>query len=436
MTITKYQTKPLQCWQKAKELRLNYFKSVMNAKRDGKLLAMVDSGSFLELPAGLGDDYIPFEGHPYGASVGGDPEFSQKCVEATEAKGFARDMCAYTRNFWGSMFLNEYLYGGEFPKGEFAIWRSACESEGKFYQLVAEHMDIPGYALDFPLLPGQEKDEDVIEYVVDQLGACIKWMEKVTGRKYDDEKLLKAANNHFESTRIWAEICVLNKTIPAPLDQKTIYTLYFPSVALRHMPETLAFYKEVLAEVKDRVANKIAALPIEQCRLWDDGIPPWYFLGLYRYLEQYGAVVLGSQYTYALHGAWEDYPDGSWGPARLPQERGMRMKTREDILRAIAILYEEKPMIRAMALPEIKSRQLLRIVQDWHADGVMMHSNRGCPGLSFGQVENYLALQKAGIPTIIYEGNAADKRELSEAQVLDRIDGLMEQMGIKKLAGV
>jgi len=66
----------------------------------------------------------------------------------------------------------------------------------------------------------------------------------------------------------------------------------------------------------------------------------------------------------------------------------------------------------------------------------MMHSNRGCPGLSFGQVENYLALQKSGIPTIIYEGNAADKRELSEAQVLDRIDGLMEQMGIKKLAVV
>ncbi len=432
MAQTRYETRPLECWQKAKELRTNYFKSIMTAREDGKLLAMVDSGSFLELPAGLGD-YVAFEGHPYAASVGADTEFSQRCVEAAESRGFARDMCAYTRNFWGSMFLNKYYYGGEFPRGEFAIWRSACESEGKFYQLVAEYMEIPGFALDFPLLPGQESNEDVLEYVADQLADCIKWMEKVTGRKYDDEKLLAAAQNHFESTRIWAEICALNKAVPAPLDQKTIYTLYFPSVATRHEPETLEFYRALRDEVKDRVSDHIAAVPVEQCRLWDDGIPPWYFLRLYRYLEQYGVVVLGSQYTYALHGAWEDYPDGSWGPARLPQERGMPMKTRHDILKAIALWYEEKPMLRAMAMPEIKSRQLLRIVQDWHAEGMIMHANRGCPGLKFGQLENRLALQSAGIPVIEYEGNSADKRELSEAQVLDRLDGFMESLGIKKL---
>ncbi|MFQ5827131.1 MAG: 2-hydroxyacyl-CoA dehydratase, partial [Dehalococcoidia bacterium] len=406
-------------------------KSIMTAKEEGKLLVMVDSGSFIELPAGLGD-YVAFQGHPYAASVGGDPEFSQKCVEAAESRGFARDMCAYTRNFWGSMFLNRYYYGGEFPKGDFAIWRSACESEGKFYQLVRDYMDIPGFALDFPLLPDQEKNEDVLDYVAEQLADCIKWMEKVTDRKYDDEKLLQAAQNHFESTRTWAEICTLNRTIPAPLDQKTIYTLYFPSVALRHQSETVQFYKELRDEVKDRVAKGIAALPVEQCRLWDDGIPPWYFLRLYRYLEQYGAVVLGSQYTYALHGAWEDYADGSWGPARLPQERDMPLKTRGNILKAIALWYEEKPMLRAMALPEIKSRQLLRIAQEWHVAVVMMHSNRGCPGLSFGQMENRLALQAAGIPVIDYEGNAADKRELSEAQVLDRLDGFMESLGIRK----
>jgi benzoyl-CoA reductase subunit B len=64
---------------------------------------------------------------------------------------------------------------------------------------------------------------------------------------------------------------------------------------------------------------------------------------------------------------------------------------------------------------------------------MIMHSNRGCPGLNFGQMENRLAMQSAGIPVIEYEGNSADKRELSEAQVLDRLDGFMESLGIKKL---
>ena len=55
MVQAKYRTQPLQCWQRAKELRTDYFKSIMTAREEDKLLVMVDSGSFIELPAGLGD---------------------------------------------------------------------------------------------------------------------------------------------------------------------------------------------------------------------------------------------------------------------------------------------------------------------------------------------------------------------------------------------
>ncbi|MBF8265287.1 MAG: bcrB bzdO [Dehalococcoidia bacterium] len=430
--IKLHQTKQLQMWQKAKELRLKYFKEVQTAKEQGKTLVLVDSGSFIELPAGLGG-YACLEGHPYGATVGMDLDFARECAEATEARGYARDLCVYTRNFWGSMFLNRYYFGGEFPKPDFTIKRSLCDTESKWLQVCCEHFHIPSFYIDFPLYPDSRTDKEDIDYLATQMNDCIEWMEKITHKEYDDEQLVRAARNEFRTTSLWAEICALNKAVPAPLDQKTIYTLYFPTVVSRYQDETVHFYEELLAEVKDRVANNIAALATERCRLWDDGIPPWYFLRLYRYLESYGAVVLGSIYTYTLHGAWADQTDGSWGRARTPEERGMPMKTREDALRALSLWYLEKPIYQGMCLPVSKNKQLLRIIKEWHIDGTMMHLNRGCEGLVLGQMENRLALLKEHNPVTIYEGNSADKREFDESQVMDRLDAFMESLGMKKL---
>ena len=36
-----------------------------------------------------------------------------------------------------------------------------------------------------------------------------------------------------------------------------------------------------------------------------DTQPPWGFLKVFRYLEEYGAVSVGSLYTFGLEGIWE-----------------------------------------------------------------------------------------------------------------------------------
>ena len=60
------------------------------------------------------------------------------------------------------------------------------------------------------------------------------------------------------------------------------------------------------------------------------------------------------------------------------------------------------------------------------ADGVLIHLNRGCEGFACGQMDCRLALIEAGIPTMTFEGNMADKREFDEAQTQKRIDAFME----------
>ena len=89
------------------------------------------------------------------------------------------------------------------------------------------------------------------------------------------------------------------------------------------------FYEELRDEVRYRVDNNIAALPDERCRLMSDTQPPWSFLKVFRYLEKYGAISIGSLYTFGLIGIWETRPDGTWGPRTTPMQKGDSITTRD-----------------------------------------------------------------------------------------------------------
>lgn len=428
----KYKTKPLECWQKVKELRFNYYKEIATAREEGKLVVTGGADAPAALLAGLGN-YVHLSGEPYGASVGTDSQFSQQCLEATEAQGFARDMCSYFRNYYGSMALDHYAFGGPFPRPDLCLQMHICDTHAKWWQVVSKHFGVPYFSIDYPVMGKGQRNAWRLEYLVGQMHDCIEWLEKVTGRKYDDEKLIQAVRNECLSSSLWGEIMLLNQNTPAPLDQKSIFSLYVPLVLFREKRESVEFHRLLLDEVKERLEQGVAALPTERCRLLDDFQPPWFFLKLYRYLEQYGAVVVGSWYSVFLFGNLHDEPDGSFSRALPPWERGMPMKTRDEALRALASWLLEMLVYDLHYIPQCKSNLALRMVKAWKADGCIIHLNRGCEIASMGSMESRLAQIQAGIPVVTYESNMTDKREFDETQVLDRLDAFMESLGLKKL---
>lgn len=429
-----YPTEPLKCWKRAKEIRENYYRNFAAAHDKGGLRWAGGAWSFDAIPAGLGDDVYPLTGEPYAASVAWNKEFALQCHEAVERAGYARDLCSYMRNYWGSIMLNRYVFGGEFPKPDF-IWQDhICCSHAKWYQVARdlEGGNIPMYTMDVSVGPYEELTENRIAYVVGQMHDGIEWLERVTSRHYDDEKLIEAVYNHCRSTALWAEVCALNKAVPAPLDEKTMYALYVLGTLQKSSRDVAAFYEELRDEVKDRVKRGIAAVANEKCRVMTDTQPPWAFLKVFRYLEQYGCVSVGSLYTFGLIGMWDEQEDGTWGPRKTPQDQGIQIKDRDHALRVLATWELKKPEWQHFYAPELKSEMMTRIAKEWKLDGVLLHYNRGCEGLSLGIAENRLALIKAGFPVMIFEGNMGDEREFDEAQTLTRIDAFMESLGIRK----
>ncbi len=435
MSTTKYPSERLKSWGKAKTLRENYYKDFAEAHDKGGIRWAGGAWSFDAIPAGLGEDVWCLTGEPYGATVAFNKELALECQEAIEAKGFARDLCSYMRNYWGSIILNKYAwpqYSEEFPKPDFMWQDHICCSHAKWYQVASDlEGGIPTFSIDVSVGPYEELTESRINYIVGQMHDGIKWLEKTTSRDYDDELLIKAVQNEFRACHYWAAICELNKTIPAPLDEKSMYALYVLGTLRKSSQWTADFYeKELYPEIKDRVKRGIAAVENEQCRIMTDTQPPWAFLKVFRYLEKYGCVSIGSLYTFSLIGLWEDKEDGTWGPRSIPE---IEITNRDEALRALAEWNLSKPEWQHFYHPKLKSEMMIRIAREWKLDGVLLHFNRGCEGLSLGIAENRLAIQKAGFPVMPFEGNMGDEREFDLTRTMTRIDAFMESLGVKKL---
>jgi benzoyl-CoA reductase subunit B len=435
----KYPTEPLRCWAKAKEIRENYYKNYALAKGKGGIRWTGGAWSFDAIPMGLGDDVFSLSGEPYAATTIGIPEyktFGLQCLEACAGKGYAHDLCPYMRTYFGSVILNQYAFGGEFPRPDFLWQTHICCSHSKWFQNVSDLLGgIPLFSIDVSVGPYKDLKGHALEYVVSQMHEGIEWLEKVTGRKYDDERLIEAVYNHSRASSLWAEVCTLNKAIPAPLDEKSMFSLFNLGALTKASKEIADFYEEVRDEVKDRVDRGIAAVGDETFRYMTDAEPPWSFLRLWRYLEDFGGVSIGSIYSHSLIGMWEDQEDGSMGPRKTPKQKGIHIKDRDQALRVLADWQLALPDWQAYYDVRLKSEHMIRIAREWHCDYALMHFNRGCEGTSVGLPENRAALINAGIPTLAFEGNMADPGEVDEVGILHRVDVFLYAHGHKRLQG-
>ena len=430
----KYPSEPLKLWKKAKELREQYYLNYAKAKENGGLRWSGSAWALDALPAGLGEDVYSLTGEPYAAAVSHDRKFAKECMDAAESYGFARDLCSYMRIYWGGMHLDKYLFGGKFPKPDFIFQTQICCSHSKWYQHVAMAEQVPQFYVDVGVGPYKDMTDARLDYVVGQLNESIDFLEKSTGRTFNDELFIKAVKNEMRSTSRWADICALNKVKPAPLDEKTMYSLYVLATLSKSSQWCADFYDELYEEVKDRVARGIAAVPNETVRMMSDTQPTWSFLKIFRYLETFGAVSIGSLYTFALEGIWEVKEDGTWGGRTLPWNKGIEINDRQTALRLYADWNLSKPQWQHFYDPRLKTEMMLRIVKEWQVDGVMLHLNRGCEGLSLGIMENRMGIAKAGVPIMTYEGNMGDEREFDEVRTQARVDAFMEQLGLQRQA--
>lgn len=429
-------TEPLETYRWGKEYRSRLFREASRASEDGKLLIIGNMNFPKEILTGLGE-FRFLAGESYAVSVirEGGPELAQAAAEEVERRGFARDLCAYTRYFWGSMFLNRNPWGGAFPaKPAFIISFMNCESRGKWFQVASEYLGVPHLCLDAGFEEanqGPDYQQHCKDYLKQQYLSLVEQMEKITGRKYNWDLFAEGVANRYRSRGYLAEAFRLNSAVPAPMEQKLWLPFLMINEWVPFKAETVAILKSLRDEIKSRVERGIAANTNEKVRITHEGMSPYHSLYMFSYLRQRGVAVVGwASNVHLCTIVIQPNPDGSFS-LENPVMWDKIPRNKAEALDFLAYLQFSGDRDRLN--PQERGRLLVSVLRSWKARGAIFEMDRGCEYASAGVLEVKRAVQEAGIPTMLYEGNRVDAREWSWPQVQDALDAFLEALGVPAL---
>ncbi len=429
-----YETKPLESYAFMKEVRRNYVKRLWSSNERGGTVFVGGYADLTALPMGLGD-VNPFGFGPYFARILRDKRLAIQCNEAMESRGFGHDICGTLRTNLGSAYLNfqNKAPNGEYIHPNFILEVHMCEAQSKTAQLYAEHYKVPMYSIDMPMIPDSHDPSVKKNYLSSQIYEAIEWMQKVTGKEFQDELFLEAVKNEWRCRWYWAQIAMLQRATPAPLDLRLINSYAAMATTSNRTKDGADALQMLFEETEQRVRDGIASLATERCRLLHEGQPPYYYPPFLKFPREFGASVIGGRTIFCLFSAFSVDDDGHYHVVDPPWKRGKELRTREDGVNAMVELFIEYARMPTDFLIGPKVHEVPVVAQDWHADGVLLHQDISCKGGAAGLVESQRGLQQIGVPTMLYEASNPDPRDFSEAQVMDRLESFMESLGLTKL---
>lgn len=369
-------------------------------------VAWVSSGAPIEVLRALGYYLVYPENH---AALCGARRKVVEIAEEAESAGYSRDICSYARTDIGSV-LSGNTPVGKLPKPDLLlVSNNICQTILNWWQVLSVEFQAPLVVIDTPFLYGEAEDHQV-EFVRQQLEEMIPIAERVAGRSLSFARLKEVGRLAKEASELWCEVLDRCQHRPAPMTAFDGFGLMALVVALRGEAGTVQFYREVLAELDERIANGVGALKNERKRLLWDNLPIWYRVRwLSTLLAERGVNIVVSNYTYA------------WGELAS-------MMDLERPLESAARVYLHPILNRSTGA---KLASMKRMAKDFSLDGVLLHSDRSCKPYSLGQIDQRKHLvNDLGIPALLLEADHDDPRAFSEEQASNRLDAFLETLGV------
>jgi benzoyl-CoA reductase subunit B len=356
-------------------------------------------------------------------------------AKIAEQNGYPSYLCGYCRVVLGYLLQGDFSDGplGGMPRPDLMLTTTTrCDVRLKWFEDMAQRLGVPLFTLDRPervqdnitgvaglrslLYPYRSKlnldrpevvlstpSHDEVEYYIAELRNCISFIEKVTGYRYDPEKLNECLEWSYRMNEGRQEILHLRKAVPSPMGCADGFATMYPGYYAAGTKRAYEFYSRLRDDVKEKVVHGIGQIPDEKFRLLWYGLPTWFNLSIFNYFEKFGGV-----FVY----------EPAYNPQPLPPRRP------EDPLREMAL--------RTLTPGTSVGSWLSSIVHDcreYKINGVVLSYLITCRPYVFPAQEIRNILQEElGIPTVSIEGDLVDERLFSEAQVYTRLDAFAEQI--------
>ncbi len=398
--------------QRQKDLMLAWYEQLDRAASTGNpaTVSMMISGNCVELLEGF--DAVPIYPEVNALQLAIRHQ-SLDPILAAEDLGYAADNCAYVKADIGCILKGITPTGGKLPTPTLILCNFVgCNTYLKWFEHLAKLQQAPLYVIDVPFMRTDEPSRSDVEYVVKQLHETVEKLEQLTGRKFDPDRFRRAVECSSRTEELWSRIKHLARRSPSPFDAYfDAITLMGPLYVYRARPEGVEFFEAALAELQERADAHKGVYEQEHFRLVMEGPPPYPYFRTFRDMfAKWQACAVASTYS-TVGGLWEF--GFRHDPENPFESVAMHMIAQNVTNRNFLQRYE----------------QIRRYVDEWNADGVIIHFVKSCRLFSAGQgdMRDYFTKQ-LGVPTLYIESDLEDPRYFAEAQTKNRIDAFFEAL--------
>jgi len=391
---------------KMKEVMGNYFMGLAKGPSEGKKTAWCTSVGPAEVLHALGFNvYFP-ENH--GAMLGAT-RMATDLIPAANARGFSPDICSYLTSDIGAYLEGKspmQAFKMDPPKADVLVFNTnQCRDVKDWFQFYAREWDVPCMGVHTPRSIGDVGDS-IITDVAAQIEALVPALEEIAGQRLDMDKLTEIIGLSRQCTELWKGVLESAASVPSPITFFDGTIQMGPAVVLRGTQDAIDFYETLVAELKQRIADGVAAVEGEKHRIYWEGMPIWGKLkNLSMQFMELQTCVAASTYC------------NSWIFDALDPD---------DPFASMAKAYSSIFICRS---DEAKEKYIEAMAEKYKIDGILYHDAKTCPNNSNSRYQMPQRLQeKLAKPFLIINGDLNDLRLYSEEQTRTNIEAFAEQL--------
>ncbi|BBO67418.1 2-hydroxyglutaryl-CoA dehydratase [Desulfosarcina alkanivorans] len=392
----------------------DYYYELDNAAKTGdRKIAWCTSVGPAEILRAMG--FLVYFPETHSAMLGSS-RMATDLIPKANAIGYSPDICSYLTADVGAYLekvspLSKVFKGIEGPpRPDVLVFNTnQCRDVQDWFNFYGEEYDVPVVGV-HSYVGVQEVEESHVKSIARQMEEMIPALERVSGGKFDLERLKDAVRLSRECSDLWKEVLDTAAARPSPLTFFDGTTLMGAAVVGRGTQEANDCYRTLLAELNQRIADKEGAIENERFRIYWDGMPVWGRLSAHAKLfASLGTNVLASTYC------------NSWIFSALDPD---------DPFNSMARAYTELFIVRADAPKEAYIRDMLDFFK---VDGIIYHDAKTCPNNSncrYGMPQRIE--RQTGIPSLTINGDLNDLRLISDEQTKTNVEAFVEQLAENK----
>ncbi len=405
---------------KQKQMLAQYFDQLARAGETGKKVV------YTFVPGNLTELILSFDLLPVlpeiNALQSGMRQRSRGFIREAEKVGHSEDVCTYVKCDVGMKRSgNIGPTGQRLPDPDLLLLSyTGCFTFMKWFEILREeYSGCPTNMLQVPYQYQGESTPAMVEYVVRQLRQeVIPALERLSGQRYDEDRLseLLARSARAEDDLVW--VLESAKRRPAPIDGYFGAVYYVGPIfsAFRGTEDCIDYYRELRAEVQARIDAGLGpvtpegTLAEERFRLVFEGPPNWTsFRKFWKMFHDEGAVAVASTYT-KVGGSYDD---------------GFR----HDPSRPLESLAEYCLSCYTNRNLGARIDKLVRYIEDYEADGLVINSVKSCNSFSAGQLLMLREVERrTGRPGGFIESDLVDPRYFSAANIKNRVESYLQMI--------